>query len=142
MSEAENTNARQVAAYSLTLALHGYADWVSSLGSAMPSRRSAAHHDIRLILDLRDQHSRRIARHIDDLMLGHQRLREAMGGGAAYTDGQSSGEIDRTAQAASQTFAVKRLLSVVKTYYLTASPAPTAGADPGEGRWGLRMFIW
>lgn len=131
MSEANKTNSKQVAAISLKVALRRYADWVGSLESVMPSRLSAAHQDIRLILDLRDQQYHPLARHIDDLILGHQRLGEAMGGGAPYTNCRSSGEIGRLAQAANQASVVNRLLSMVDRH-LPASPAPRAGVLAGR----------
>ena len=126
MREDNNTNTRQLAAYSLSLSVNRYAKWLGSLQSAVPCSLSAADHDIRLISNLRDQHFRRIARHIDDLILGHQRLREALGGEVQYTNCPGSREVDHVAPGAYQTQVVNRLLSIVSKY-LAASPGPTAG---------------
>jgi hypothetical protein len=126
MSISNKLTERQVAAYSLSLALQRYAKWVSSLRSAAPCSLAAADEDVRLVLDLRDKHFRLLARQIDDLILGHQRLREALGAAASYTCCQNPREGGHVAGSAHQAEVICRLLTLV-VKYLAAAPAATAG---------------
>ena len=95
--------------------MHRYAKWVSSLQSAQPSSLPAAEREVRLIMAMRDQHSRVISCQIDELAQRHQRLGEALAG-RGFKDSQSLREVDRLGLSASQAEAVNRLVSMVEKY--------------------------
>jgi hypothetical protein len=126
MVPTHSTSLRHAAAYSLCRALHRYASWINSLKSAGPCSLAAADQYIREILGLRDQHFRRLARQIDDLVLGHQRLREALGPSVVYTNCQTSGEVNHFPASESQVLLINRLLSLAAKY-LATSPALSGG---------------
>jgi len=126
MGEAGKIESWQAEAYSLLLALHRYAKWLSSLRSAKPSSVSAADREIRLILILRDEHFPTLSRQVGELAYGHRQVKEALAGRGTFGNSQAPADGDHLGRGARQAEVVNRVVSMVEKYL---NPAPSLQQD-------------